>query len=175
VVNVTWEEAASFCAAVGGRLPTEAEWERAARGGTAGARFTWGNATAPRVDDLPAANVADESARRSYPYMTVFPGYDDGYPMTSPVGTYPPNAYGLFDMAGNVWEWVADFYDAGYYATSPPEDPNGPSSGDGRVVRGGSWYGDPASLRVSLRGGDDPVRRPYGDGVGFRCARDIAP
>ncbi len=175
VVNVTWGEAASFCAAVGGRLPTEAEWEYAARGGRGGEMYVWGDSAMPLVDGRPAANVADERGRLLYPYMTVFTGFDDGHSLTAPVGSFPPNAYGLFDMAGNVWEWVADRYGAGYYAVSPAVDPRGPSTGGLRVVRGGSWYGDPRSLRISHRGGDDPVRRPHGDGVGFRCARDAHP
>ena len=174
VVNVTWDEARSYCTAAGGRLPTEAEWEYAARGRRVGDRYVWGNATTPRLDGRPAANVADESVKRKYPHMTIFTGYDDGYAFTSPVGSFPPNAYGLFDMAGNVWEWVADWYDAGYYAVSPAADPKGPSSGSGRVVRGNSWYGYSWNLRISYRGGDDPVRRPHGDGIGFRCARDVS-
>lgn len=173
IVNATWGEAASFCAAAGGRLPTEAEWEAAARGGRSGDRFVWGNAPVPLIDGRPAANVADSSGSRAYPHMTTFAGYDDGYSMTAPAGSFLPNAYGLFDMAGNAWEWVADWYDEGTYAVSPAADPRGPALGRLRVVRGGSWYSDPGSLRISRRGGDDPVQRPHGDGVGFRCARDV--
>ncbi|HPS78338.1 MAG TPA: SUMF1/EgtB/PvdO family nonheme iron enzyme [Thermoanaerobaculaceae bacterium] len=173
VVDVTWGEARGFCAAAGGRLPTEAEWEYAARGGRVGDRFVWGSATMPHLGGRPASNMADISGRRAYPYLTIVDGYNDGYVYAAPVGSFPPNAYGLFDMAGNVWEWVADRYDAGYYARSPVVDPKGPPSGRLRVVRGSCWYGDPVSLRVSRRGGDEPVRRPIGDGGGFRCARDL--
>ncbi len=173
VVNVTWGEARSFCAAEGARLPTEAEWEYAARGGRAGERFAWGSAGLPRAGNRPAANLADESGRRHYPHMTIFPGFDDGHAFAAPAGSYPPNGYGLYDMSGNVWEWVADLYDEGYYRVSPSVDPTGPSSGTTRVVRGGSWYSDPRTARLSYRGGDEPVLRPQGDGVGFRCARDV--
>lgn len=173
VVDVTWGEADSYCAAAGGRLPTEAEWEYAARGGRAGERHVWGNGSSPLVSGAAAANVADESVRRRYPLMTIFTGYDDGYAFTAPAGTFAPNASGLFDMAGNVWEWVADRYGANYYAASPQTDPTGPSSGDRRVVRGGSWYSYERDVRISRRGGDEPIKRPYGNGVGFRCVRDV--
>ncbi len=172
VVNVTWDEADRYCTAEGGRLPTDAEWEYAARGGKTGERYVWGNAPLPRVNGLPAANVADESARRNYPHMTIFAGYDDGYAFTAPAGTFTPNGYGLFDMAGNAWEWVADRYDERYYARSPMTDPKGPSSGSLRVVRGGAWYSYERTLRISDRGGDEPIERPRGGGIGFRCVRN---
>ena len=95
----------------------------------------------------------------------------DGYVRTAPVGSYSDGAspYGALDMAGNVWEWVADWYDSGYYATSPGSNPKGPASGDYRVIRGGSWNFNVADVRAANRSRGTPGDTGYG--VGFRCAR----
>ena len=151
VVNVTWDEAANVCGWMDGRLPTEAEWERAARGGRDGGQFPWGDA---RPTSAPGAVNGARFSSSS----------------TAPVARFAANPYGLFDMAGNVWEWVADRY--GPYSAAVT-DPRGPVKGESRVVRGGSWYVDPSFLRVSYRSVLAPGVRS-GD-FGFRCARDVSP
>lgn len=165
VVCLAWEDAEAFCRSSGGRLPTEAEWERAARGGEEGAVYTWGNGPDPRRGGEAVANVPDESAGRAFRWQ-VFQGYDDGYVHTSPVGSFPAAGFGLHDMAGNAAEWVADWY--GAYARAEARDPPGPPSGRFRVVRGGSWSYYPRSLRLSAR-----LTKHPGDSqsnLGFRCA-----
>ena len=169
IVNVTWNEASAFCRSVGGRLPTEAEWEYAARGGRPDAIYSWGDGLPPLIGSEPAANVADESTKRDYPDWTIFAGYSDGHPMTAPAGSFPANAYGLHDMGGNVWEWIADWYASDYYQHSASSDPHGPASGVARVVRGGSWGDYSRGLRLSYRSLAQPGAR--GLDVGFRCAR----
>jgi formylglycine-generating enzyme required for sulfatase activity len=172
IVNVTWDEASAFCRAGDARLPTESEWEYAARGGIDGKKYVWGDNDVPEVDGKPAANVADETAKLKSPGLMVLQGYDDGYPETAPVGSFPPNGYGLYDMTGNVWEWVADW--SGSYPEGAVSDPHGPATGQDRVGRGGSWLNaSPANLRVSVRFNVAPAGRFYF--LGFRCARDGRP
>jgi len=168
LVNVTWAEAKSFCGWAGGRLPSEAEWEYAARGGRPDEVYPWADGP-PLIEGRPAANVADESTKRDHPEWSIFAGYSDGYPMTAPAASFPANGYGLHDMSGNVWEWVADWYQSDYYQQGAARDPTGPEGGVARVVRGGSWADYSRGLRLSSRSLAQPGAR--GLDVGFRCAR----
>ncbi len=130
VVHVSWNDAVAYCAWAGRRLPTEAEWEYATRGGLESAKYPWG-------DQEP-----DVGGWRANIWQGSFPDrntLDDGWLTTAPVHSYAPNGYGLWQPVGNVWEWCSDWFDPGYYAHSPSHNPTGPERGTSRVLRGGSY------------------------------------
>jgi formylglycine-generating enzyme len=169
-VNVSWNDAVAFAAWLSRkegrtyRLPTEAEWEYACRAGTT-TKFSCGD----DPEGLAAVgNIADGTARAKYPSWTGIAARD-GYVYTAPVGRYNPNAWGLFDMHGNVWEWCSDGYAADYYKQSPVDDPQGPLGAARRVIRGGSWCDYPRDCRSAYRRRNAPDDR--NSNLGFRVAR----
>lgn len=171
VVNVSWNDAVAFCKWLSKkegksyRLPMEAEWEYACRAGTT-TRYCNGNdpnalAKVGNVDyPMPKAQAANQKGPSNA---------RDGYAFTAPVGKFNPNAFGLYDMHGNAWQWCVDWYGKKYYAKSPADDPTGPGSGDDRVLRGGSWLNGPIWARSAMRIWDSSAYR--GSSAGFRVAR----
>jgi iron(II)-dependent oxidoreductase len=150
VIGVSWSDARAYAEWCGKRLPTEAEWEYAARGGLVGLKYAWGD----EIDSSKANYTIDGK--------TIGP---------KPVGSYPPNQFGLYDMTGNVNEWVLDTYGRDYYGASPDDNPQGPEGGRLRVIRGGGWHTGPYCCQVHFR---NCLPANWLDiNVGFRCVKDV--
>jgi serine/threonine-protein kinase len=167
VVQVSWDDAVAYCEWVGRQLPSEAQWEKAARG-NGGQTYPWGNLNP--VGNL--VNFADRNTNFDWSDKTI----DDGFADTAPVGSYPAGVspYGTLDMAGNVWEWTADWYDRNYYPSQTTwHDPAGPISGEYRVVRGGSWINYARGVRSAFRTKEAPA--VHSNYLGFRCLLIAAP
>ncbi|OYT19504.1 MAG: hypothetical protein CCU26_11245 [Nitrospira sp. UW-LDO-01] len=153
VINVDWFDADAYCKWAGKRLPTEAEWEKAAKG-TSDRRFVWGN-------------VEPTAKHLNYNQRWI------GEKTLMPVGSYEAgkSPYGAYDMAGNVWEWVNDWYDARYYEKSPERNPKGPETGLKKVIRGAGWQNETPTVRIFTRVESDPTMR--NESTGFRCATEV--
>ena len=186
VIGVSWHDARAYAKWAGKRLPTEAEWEKAARGGLIQKNHAWGDAAL----DGTQCNFADKQLRiiwdreREPENNWADENLDDGYPYTAPIGSYLPNGYGLYDMAGNVWEWCFDAYDENFYANSTYQNPiaeilirdganNIVAVNKLRVTRGASWHDGPSSVWIAGRLGQSPEGEFTN--VGFRCAKSVAP
>ncbi len=165
VAHVTWNDAVAYCGWAGKRLASEAEWEYAARGGLVQKRYCWGDELTPggrHMCNIWQGRFPDENTE------------EDGYGGTCPVRAFSPNGYGLYSMAGNVWEWCADWFSASYPAEAPRVDPRGPGNGTARVMRGGSFLCHRSycnRYRVAARTSNTP--ESASSNLGFRCVKNV--
>ena len=175
IVNVTWDEASTYCEWAGGRLPTEAEWEYTARAGTSLVRYRDLKAIAWYGDNSgnPLDSTHTWDVRAGWDNKKYWEILKENGNRIQRVALKQANSSGLYDALGNVWEWSSDWYGEEYYSESPSTDPGGPDSGTMRVLRGGSWYDIPRDLRTSNRGWVQPVGRF--NIIGFRCGREVFP